>query len=280
MRLIHSIDELDAFAGAALVPTMGALHEGHASLIRLAAESDRPVLATVFVNPTQFGPAEDFERYPRTLESDLEIAARSGAAAVFAPAAEAIYPLGIAAAREEAAAMPLPAAATTPALEDRLRPGHFAGVCGVVARLFDLCRPSLAAFGEKDYQQLLVIESLVGMHARRWQGLRILRGRTVREASGLALSSRNRYLSPPQREQALGLSRALQAAHAAQHPATAERIMTELLAEHGLEVEYAVVRDAETLQPVADFSRPTRALIAARLPSVRLIDNAPMTVWR
>jgi pantoate--beta-alanine ligase len=280
MRLIHSTAELDAFAGAALVPTMGALHDGHGSLIRLAADEGRPVLVSVFVNPTQFAPSEDFERYPRTLESDLEIAARWGAAAVFAPSADAIYPSGLAAAREQAAALPLPAVATRPGLEDRLRPGHFAGVCGVVARLFDLCRPGVAAFGEKDFQQLLVIESLVRMHPGRWPGLRILRGRTVREEDGLAMSSRNRYLSPPQREQALGLSRALQAAHAAQHPATAEAIMAECLAEHGLEVEYAVVRDAASLESSADFARPCRALIAARLPSVRLIDNAPMTVWR
>lgn len=280
MELLHTPEALHRFAGASLVPTMGALHAGHASLIALASQAGRPVLVSVFVNPTQFGPREDFDRYPRTLESDLAIAASSGAAAVFAPEVGTIYPRGVAAAIEEAAAMALPPVATSPALEDRLRPGHFAGVCQVVARLFDLCKPGFAAFGEKDYQQLLVIESLVRMHPDRWPGLRILRGRTIREEDGLAMSSRNRYLSPPQREQAMGLSRALQAAHAAQHPGTAERIMAEVLADHGLEVEYAAVRDAETLAPAAEFSAPTRALIAARLPSVRLIDNAAMTIWR
>ena len=280
MHLISETADLSPFAGCCLVPTMGALHEGHAALIRQAADSGRPAVATIFVNPTQFAPGEDFERYPRTLEADLEIAARAGAAAVFAPSVEAIYPHGAEAARRAAEALALPPTATEPDLEDRIRPGHFAGVCGVVARLFDLCGPAAAVFGEKDFQQLRVIEQMVEAAPQRWPGLRILRGPTVREADGLAMSSRNRYLDPPEREQALGLSRALQIAHAAQHPATAERLMRETLEDHGLAIEYAVVRDSATLRPIADFREPTRALIAVRLPSARLIDNAPMTIWR
>jgi pantoate--beta-alanine ligase len=159
-----------------------------------------------------------------------------------------------------------------------------AGVAQVVARLFDLLRPAAAVFGEKDYQQLRLIESMVADDAAsaspRWPGLSIVRGATIREPDGLAMSSRNRYLDPDSRDRARGLSRALQVAHAAQHPQTAERMMRETLEQHGLEIEYAVVRDAETLLPVADLRRPTRALIAARLPMVRLIDNAALTAWR
>ena len=284
MQQIDDTSSLAPWHGSAFVPTMGALHDGHGSLIRLAAESGRPAVVSIFVNPTQFGPGEDFDRYPRTLAADLALAASCGAAACWTPSVEDLYPRGAAAAREEAASMRLPKVATAPGLEDRCRPGHFAGVAQVVGRLFDLLRPSVAIFGEKDYQQLRLIESMVeedaASDAPRWPGLSIRRGATLREADGLAMSSRNRYLDANARQQALGLSRALQVAHAAQHPETAERLMRETLEHHDLEIEYAVVRDAETLEPVSDLRRPTRALIAARLPMVRLIDNAAMTVWR
>lgn len=284
MQQIEDITLLEAWQGAAFVPTMGALHDGHGSLVRLAAETGRPAVVSIFVNPTQFGPGEDFDRYPRTLAADLALAASCGAAACWTPSVEDLYPRGAEAARAEAAAMTLPTVATAPGLEDRCRPGHFAGVAQVVGRLFDLLRPSTAIFGEKDYQQLRLIESMVQADAAsaspRWPGLAIRRGATLREADGLAMSSRNRYLDAASRQQALGLSRALQVAHAAQHPQTAERLMRETLEHHGLEIEYAAVRDAETLEPVSDLRRPTRALIAARLPMVRLIDNAAMTVWR
>jgi pantoate--beta-alanine ligase len=175
---------------------------------------------------------------------------------------------------------PLPDVATQPQLEDRFRPGHLAGVCQVVARLFDLTRPRCAIFGEKDYQQLLVIRAMVGQEHERWGDLEIVPHPTIRKSNGLAMSSRNAYLTESQRAQASGIPRALQIAHSAQHPETAERMMRETLEAHGLEVEYAVVRDAETLMPVETFARPSRGLIAARLGEIRLIDNMAMTVWR
>jgi pantoate--beta-alanine ligase len=259
---------------------MGALHEGHGSLIRRARAHGRPVVATVFVNPTQFGPREDFAKYPRTLDADVALAERCGADAVFAPSPDVMYPDGAEAAREQAEAFPLPPAAREPGLEDACRPGHFGGVCQVVARLFDLTMPGISIFGEKDYQQLRVLTQMVALSGGRWGAMRVEPGPTVRESDGLAMSSRNRYLRPEQRDQALGLVRALQMAASAQHPATAESLMSATLAEHGLVTDYAVVRDAETLLPVSGFERPTRALIAARLDTVRLIDNLAMPVWR
>jgi len=153
-------------------------------------------------------------------------------------------------------------------------------VCQVVARLLDLCLPAEAHFGEKDFQQLRVITQMVEGGAERWGSLRIVPGRTVRERDGLAMSSRNRYLAPDRRDTALGVYRALQMAMSAQRPATAEALMRETLEQHGFEVDYAVVRDARTLLPVSGLETPCRALIAARLPEVRLIDNMPMPVWR
>ena len=278
MQVVHDEHSMRAFHGCALVPTMGALHDGHGSLIRRAKAHGRPVVATVFVNPTQFGPAEDFARYPRTLDHDVALAERCGADAVFAPDAALVYPDGLDAARREADAWPLPAVAREPRLEDASRPGHFGGVCQVVARLFDLARPAVAVFGEKDWQQLRVIAAMADASADRWGALRIEPGPTVREPDGLAMSSRNRYLRPEQRAQALGLVRALQMAASAQRPATAETLMRSTLEAHGLEVDYAVVRDAATLLPVHGFERPTRGLIAARLDTVRLIDNMALPV--
>jgi pantoate--beta-alanine ligase len=175
----------------------------------------------------------------------------------------------------------LPPVATSPGLEDAHRPGHFAGVCQVVARLFDLIRPSVSVFGEKDYQQLLVITEMVRQEGERWKDLRVVGHPTQREDDGLAVSSRNRYLDPEQRDQALGISRALQAACDAQtegnNPASAERVMEQVLIRHGLDVGYAAVRDARTLGSIDAFDRPARALIAVRLGDVRLIDNTAVT---
>lgn len=278
--LIDDASSLAAWSGCAFVPTMGALHEGHASLIRAAARTGRPAVVSIFVNPTQFGPSEDFARYPRTLDADLVTCAAAGAAAVFVPSVEAIYPRGLEAAREEAANLPLPAVATQPRLEDGCRPGHFAGVMQVVTRLFELVRPAIAHFGEKDWQQLRVITDMVDMHPTRFDGLRIVPEPTVREDNGLAMSSRNRYLEPSQIQAARGLSRALQVACAAQHPGTAEALMHGTLEEHGLEVQYAVVRSARSLMPVQGFEAPTRGLIAAKLGTVRLIDTMALPIWR
>jgi pantoate--beta-alanine ligase len=282
MRIIEDPNLLSApdLCGCNFVPTMGALHAGHGSLVERARADGRPVVVSIFVNPTQFGPREDYARYPRTLDADCALLEPLGAAAVFVPSVEAIYPRGLEAAREEASAITLPEVATRPGLEDACRPTHFGGLALVVGRLFDLVRPARAFFGEKDYQQLRLIEDLVAADRGRFGALEIVPCPTIREGNGLAMSSRNRYLAPEHRDAALALSRALQIAHSAQRVSTAERLMRDTLDGHGLETEYAVVRDARTLLPVTGFERPTRALIAARLGSTRLIDNAAMTIWR
>jgi len=282
MRIIEDPSELQApdLCGCGFVPTMGALHAGHGSLVTRAAQDGRPVVVSIFVNPTQFGPSEDYARYPRTLDADCALLEPLGAAAVFVPSVDAIYPNGLAAARGESDALSLPEVATRPGLEDACRPGHFGGVALVVGRLFDLVKPGAAYFGEKDYQQLRLVQDMVSADRARFGGLRIVPCPTIRERDGLAMSSRNRYLSSDERTAAIALARALQVAHSAQRVETAERLMRETLDSFGLSTEYAVVRDALTLMPVAGFERPTRALIAARLGSTRLIDNAAMTVWR
>jgi len=282
MRIIEDPSELQApdLCGCGFVPTMGALHAGHGSLVTRAAQDGRPVVVSIFVNPTQFGPNEDYARYPRTLGADCALLEPLGAAAVFVPSVDAIYPNGLAAARGESDALSLPEVATRPGLEDACRPGHFGGVALVVGRLFDLVKPGAAYFGEKDYQQLRLVQDMVSADRARFGGLRIVPCPTIRERDGLAMSSRNRYLSSDERTAAIALARALQVAHSAQRVETAERLMRETLDSFGLSTEYAVVRDALTLMPVAGFERPTRALIAARLGSTRLIDNAAMTVWR
>jgi len=316
MRVLHETKSLEDFFGCAFVPTMGALHEGHASLIRQARSMARgsnathlessealtprgshgvrggtPVVATIFVNPTQFGPNEDFARYPRTLDADLALARDAGADAVFVPAAQDIYPRGLDAAQQDAAAWRLPPTATEPGLEDRCRPGHFGGVCLVVARLFALCRPRLAFFGEKDWQQLRVISEMVererarSVEARRFDDLEIVPCATVRERDGLAMSSRNRYLGEQERRRAtalwraIGRARSLLAAAQGVSPgevADAEHAMRVELEGDGFEVDYAVVRDAMSLRPwLGNAPRSSlRLLVAARLGPVRLIDNA------
>lgn len=282
MRVIEDPADLlrPEFAGCGFVPTMGALHEGHGSLVTRAQQDGRPVVVSIFVNPTQFGPREDYARYPRTLDSDRALLEPLGAAAVFVPSVEAVYPRGLEAAREEAAAIALPEVATRPGLEDACRPTHFGGVALVVGRLFDLVKPRASYFGEKDFQQLRLVQDMVEADRARFGNLRVVPCPTIRERDGLAMSSRNRYLSADERTAAIALSRALQVAHSAQRVSTAEELMHQTLGSFGLEIEYAVVRDARTLMPVTGFERPTRALIAARLGGTRLIDNAAMTVWR
>lgn len=280
--VIHDREALSPYAGAVLVPTMGALHEGHLSLIRAARGLGGPVVASVFVNPTQFAPGEDFDAYPRNLDRDVALAAEAGCDAIYAPSARTMYPEGPAAAVEAAAGVDLPDVARTPALEDGDRPRFFGGVCLVVARLLRHVRPTHAVFGEKDWQQLQVVRAMV----RDTPDLRhVVVGScpTVREPDGIAMSSRNERIPSTERGRALGLVKALQVAQAAQHPGTAEQLMTETLLAHDLEIDYAVVRHPETLAPVADLTAPTRGLVAARLRwadgDVRLIDNRAMTVW-
>ncbi len=248
MRIITDPTELDSYEDCAFVPTMGALHNGHLSLIKKAKGFGLPVVLSVFVNPEQFSPDEDFERYPRNLEQDAAFAESVGADMVFAPEVETMYP-------ESPPEISLPLAATKPKLEDAFRPTHFRGVCLAVARLFDLVKPTYAIFGEKDYQQFLVIQQMV----QNEQPAPI-----IRDDDGLAMSSRNAFLSTDDRSQALAIRKAL-------HEPT-EQKMFDLLDRHGLDVEYAVIRDEATLLQPVD-GKPVRSLIAAKAGSVRLIDN-------
>lgn len=274
MIVARTIADLrDLKARSVLVPTMGALHAGHEALIRTAADHARArglcgCVVSVFVNPTQFDVRTDLDRYPRVLEHDVEVASRSGASAVYAPDVEEVYPPD-----RPVPVPPLPAVATLPRLEDATRPGHFAGVCQVVKRLFDLLQPAAAVFGEKDWQQLQVVRAMVRELAI---GVEIISTQTVREPDGLAMSSRNVFLSPADRQRALSLHRSLLEGGRASDPAAAERIMWERLVAANAHVNYAAVRDAETLMPaLRSACRPMRALINAKIGDVRLLDNAP-----
>lgn len=277
MKIYRTAAELLAGPGpCVVVPTMGALHEGHAALVRagarVAAERSisRGCVVTNFVNPTQFNEKSDFDRYPRTLDADAAICEAAGAAAVFAPSVEEVYPPG-----QTVPAPPLPDVAVRPGLEDAHRPGHFAGVCQVVRRLFELTRPSAAIFGEKDWQQLQVVRA---MTAQENLSIEIVGMPTIRERTGLAMSSRNVFLGAADRVRALAISRALAQVSRHDDIASAERSMRDVLAEQGITPEYAVVRDAATLlAPASPPSAPRRALIAARVGPVRLIDNAAWT---
>ncbi len=257
----------------ALVPTMGALHEGHATLIRTArAATDGPVVVSVFVNPLQFAAGEDLDRYPRTLEADLEICEAAGADVVFAPSVDEVYPDG----EPQVTVEPGPIGAV---LEGESRPTHFRGVLTVVAKLFGLVRPDLAFFGEKDYQQLVLIRQ---MAIDLCMGVDVVGVLTVREADGLALSSRNRYLSDDERAIALTLSRALQAARDRAPygvPAARWAAMSVLKDEPGVEIDYLALRDAALgeLHDYPDAPVDARVLVAARVGSTRLIDNMPIT---
>lgn len=270
MRILPDATSLQPFARGLFVPTMGALHAGHFALVRRAAalrDADPrrpPVIVSIFVNPTQFNDPADLARYPRTLDADAAGCQAAGADAIFAPSPSVVYPPGAI-----TPVPPLPAVATEPNLEDAHRPGHFAGVCQVVARLFDLVRPSAALFGEKDWQQLAVISAMTRAAS---VPIRIVPCETVREPDGLAMSSRNVFLSPDDRRRALALSQALCNACGATDAHAAQAAMLHTLAPLSITPEYAVIRDAETLlDPIQ--SRPARALIAAWAGKVRLIDN-------
>ncbi len=252
----------------AIVPTMGALHRGHLALVARARAKASRVLVSIFVNPTQFAPNEDFSRYPRTFDADRAALQEAGADLIYAPDGPDMYPDGFATTISLAG----PAAA---GLEDRFRPTHFAGVATVVAKLFTRATPDIAVFGEKDYQQLQVVTR---MAADLDLPVRVLGEPTVREADGLALSSRNRYLAPEERATAPVLHRALtQAAEAIRAGApiadtldAARRTVTEA----GFALDYLEARHAATLAPVARREDgPLRLLVAARIGATRLIDN-------
>jgi pantoate--beta-alanine ligase len=251
----------------ALVPTMGALHEGHRSLVRAARERGASVVVSVFVNPTQFGPGEDFDRYPRTWDADLAALAEEGADVVFHPPVEEVYPPG-------SVGVTVQPGPLGDVLEGAVRPGHFAGVLTVVAKLFGLVRPDVAVFGEKDYQQLTLIRAMARELAL---GVEVHGVPTVREDDGMALSSRNRYLSAEQRSAATALSGALRAGAAAGADGrdavlTAARAV--LAGATGLVPDYLELTGPD-LGP-APTAGPARLLVAARAGSTRLIDNTPL----
>ncbi|MBZ5734856.1 pantoate--beta-alanine ligase [Nocardioides sp. TRM66260-LWL] len=270
-----------------LVPTMGALHEGHASLVREARRqvgAHGRVVVSVFVNPLQFGPDEDLDRYPRTLPDDLVVCEREGADLVYAPGVEDVYPLGVPWTSDAPAVTVDPGPLAT-VLEGRSRPGHFRGVLTVVAKLLGLVGPDVAVFGQKDYQQLVLIRRMV---ADLCLPVRIVGAETVREPDGLALSSRNRYLDAEQRAAALALSRALHAAVEAAHEGRGPAIdaaRAELRRADGVDLDYLELADPDLAplpDPAAspDAGRPARLLVAARVGSTRLIDNLPLTLGR
>ncbi len=252
----------------ALVPTMGYLHEGHLALMREGRRRADLLSASVFVNPTQFGPNEDFSRYPRNFERDCELMRSVPVDLVFAPEAAAMYAPG--------SQTWVEATEVTKGLCGRGRPGHFRGVTTVVAKLFNIVKPHIALFGEKDFQQLRAIERMV---LDLNFDIEIVPVPIVREPDGLAMSSRNAYLTPAERERALALSRALGAAReqfaaGARDPASLVAAATAVLrATPGVEVEYVEAVDAETLDAMTTLDRPVVVAIAARVGRTRLIDN-------
>lgn len=250
------------------VPTMGNLHAGHYSLVTLARRHADRVVSSVFVNPTQFGPNEDFTRYPRTPDADTAGLERAGCDALWLPTVESMYPFGV----ELACNVHVPGVSAV--LEGEHRPGHFDGVCTVVGRLFNQVLPDMAAFGKKDYQQLAVIRQLV---ADLQFPIEVVGGDIVREADGLAMSSRNQYLDAEQRPRAAIIHRALlemRVAHQTGVPrAESEAQAAGRLRAAGFAVDYAALRRPDLSEPSDGEPGPRVALVAARLGTTRLIDN-------
>ena len=278
-RVVHTRAELEAaragrFGDTAVVMTMGALHDGHLALVQAARQAAKTVIVTIFVNPLQFGPNEDFERYPRSFDADVKQLEDADVDVLFAPSVEEVYPGG----------PPLVTVHPGPMgelLEGASRPGHFAGMLTVVNKLLNLTGPDLAFFGQKDAQQLALIRR---MALDFNLPVEVVGVRTVREPDGLALSSRNRFLSAPQRRTALALSRAL--AEGAIRPtaaavrAAARTVLDEAAhADPPLELDYLALVDPGNFHEVPDDYRGGAVLaVAARVGSTRLIDNVPLTV--
>ena len=277
MEVIHTVAWMKQVARQAraegrilgFVPTMGALHEGHFSLVRAARQQCSPVVVSIFVNPKQFGPSEDFQKYPRTFEADRAALEKLGVDYLFAPPPEEMYPRGFR------------TAVLIEGLSDRLeghsRPGHFRGVATVVLKLFEIVQPRIAYFGRKDAQQVRIIEQ---MAADLDLDARVVACPIVRESDGLALSSRNVYLKGPDRQAATVLYRALEAVRreltAGQRDAAQLMVALRkvLQTEPGVALDYAEIVDAETLEPVVTLRRTCYVLLAAFVGGTRLIDNA------
>jgi pantoate--beta-alanine ligase len=273
MNVVRSIEQLEsslapkraALRSIGLVPTLGALHEGHMSHVRSARASCDVVVVSIFVNPLQFGPGEDFQTYPRNEEADLALLDRSGTDVAFLPSVDQMYPSG--------ASTTISVGVLGGVLEGAHRSGHFDGVCTVVAKLFNLVRPDRAFFGQKDAQQVAVIERMV----RDLDfPVEVVVGPTIRESDGLAMSSRNAYLSNDDRVKARALYQALQRGQrvmlSSGNVMEAETKMREVLKDAGLEPDYAVIRDPESLGEVT-AERPMLLAVAARVGPARLIDN-------
>lgn len=278
-RVVHTRADLEAaragrFGDTAVVMTMGALHDGHLALIQAARQAAKTVIVTIFVNPLQFGPTEDFSRYPRTLDQDLKLCEATDVDVVFAPAVEEVYPGGTPMVMVDPGPM-------GEVLEGAFRPGHFAGMLTVVNKLLNLTAPDVAFFGQKDAQQLALIRR---MALDFNLPVEIVGVRTVREPDGLALSSRNRYLSGAQRQTALALSRAL--AEGATQPtvtavlAAARRVLDEAAhADPPLALDYLALVDPGNFQEFRDdYTGNAILAVAARVGATRLIDNVPLTI--
>jgi pantoate--beta-alanine ligase len=276
VKIIESPAEMQRYAEAArlrgdtiaLVPTMGYLHEGHLSLMREGRRRASILVSSLFVNPTQFGPNEDLATYPRDMERDCRLMESIPLDVLFAPKAESMYPAG--------AQTWVEVTELTQGLCGAVRPGHFRGVTTVVAKLFNIVKPHMALFGAKDYQQLCAIRQMV----RDLNfDIEIVPMPTVREEDGLAMSSRNAYLSPAERDKALSLSRALEAARkrfmqGERNPRVlAQSAREELGRDNGIAVEYVEVRDAITLEEISAIGAPAVIAVAARVGKTRLIDN-------
>jgi len=274
-RLIHTIADLrDVLAGrrSALVPTMGALHEGHLSLVRAALSEGGPVVVSIFVNPTQFGPNEDFAKYPRTLDADVAKLAELDVDIVFAPSAGEVYGPDFATWVE--------VGGVAEPLEGEHRPGHFRGVATVVLKLLNMVGPRVAFFGQKDYQQVAVVRQMI---EQLDVPAEIRACPIVREPDGLAMSSRNRYLTAAARRRALGLVASLRRAE--EMLTAGERDVSQIAAQMRqiirdaeptdvpIEIDYATIRDAQSLAPITRIDTPAVALLAVRVERTRLIDN-------
>ncbi len=273
--LRSAVDALKATGPLALVPTMGALHEGHLTLVRAAAQHSAHVAVSIFVNPRQFGANEDLGKYPRQLAADAALLEREGVSLLWAPPAEVMYPAGY--------ATDVSVSGISDGLCGAARPGHFDGVATVVCKLFNQVQPDCALFGEKDWQQLAVIRRMArDLDLTLPRADAIIAVPTVREDDGLARSSRNAFLTADQRETAAALPRAMQAAVAAIRSgqpvaAALATLVSDLTAAGFAAADYAELRDAATLIPLAALEdSPARLLVAARIGTTRLIDNLPV----
>lgn len=272
MELVKTIAQTRAlrakFGRLALVPTMGALHAGHLSLVAHAKNNAPAVAVSIFVNPTQFGPKEDFNKYPRPIESDLEKCEAAGVDFVFNPSPEEMY-------RKHVPDISIDLPSLSTVLEGKHRPGHFKGVCQVVAKLFNIITPNVACFGQKDYQQLRIIQA---MTQALDMPIDIIPCPTLRDPDGMAMSSRNQYLSPEERARGLSISRALMLA-AGEFKSGVKQTnrlvasMQHVLLEQHMSIDYIAAVDPMTLKPVERVEGPTVLAIAARVGTTRLIDN-------